>query len=242
MSVFVLVHGAWHGGWCWRAVKELLEAKGHQVYTPTLTGLGRRADLMSRGITMDRMVGDVADMLRHGDLSDVVLVGHSFGGPVITGAADRESSRIRNLIYLDAAILEDGESMFDMIPQDIVTERRKLAIETSGGVSLPVPDTSIFGIMDEGQSEFVKRRLTPHPISTYETPLNLCGKPGDVAPCSYIVCTNPMYKPLAQARERAKSYDWPLYELATGHDAMISAPQDTAGLLMRISEKAFITI
>ena len=238
MSVYLLVHGAWHGGWCWRDVKCILEAEGHSVHSPTLTGLGSKAHLMSRGITMERMVGDIVKELMNHDLQDVVLVGHSFAGPVITGAADREPERIRCLIYLDAAILEDGEAMFSSLSPEIVAERRKLAGETSGGVSLPVPPTAAFGILDPQQAEYAAQHLTPHPLSSYETPLRLNSRPGDVAPCSYIKCTDPVYAALEASRQRAYDYGWPIYELKTGHDAMISAPEATAALLTQLGEEA----
>lgn len=242
MSDYVLVHGAWHGGWCWSKVKSHLEASGHRVFTPTMTGLGMNAHLMSRGITMDRVVGDIARLLIDEDLKDSILVGHSFAGPVITGAADREPERVRCLIYLDAAILEDGETMFDLLPAETVKTRLEQAESASGGVSFPVPHPAAFGISDADQEDYLQRHLTPHPVSTYQTPLSLKHRPGTVAPCCYIVCTDPIYPALAAARERVRTYGWPMHELATGHDAMISAPIRTAEMLMYVSENAYPAI
>src|SRR5687767_4165040 len=133
---YVLIHGSWHGGWCWARVAELLGAAGHRVYSPTQTGLGERSHLLSPGITLDTFVTDLVNVLEWEDLTDAILVGHSFGGIAITGAADRVPHRIRHLVYLDSLILRDGESAFSVFPPDVVEARRKLAQDFSGGVSI----------------------------------------------------------------------------------------------------------
>src|SRR3954452_9415811 len=125
-KTYVLVHGAWGGGWQWAPVAERLRAQGHRVFTPTQTGLGERKHLLSRDITIDTFVEDIVNMLEAEDLRDVVLVGHSFGGISITGAADRVPDRIRHLVYLDALIVQGGQSVFDGMPAEIVAGRRKV--------------------------------------------------------------------------------------------------------------------
>src|SRR5262245_50776256 len=145
-KTFVLVHGAWHGGWCWTRVAERLRGAGHRVFTPTLTGLGDRAHLLSPQVGLDTFVQDVVVTLEMEDLTDSILVGHSFAGAPITGAADRVPERITHLVYLDAALPQNGESVFSRFPPQIVAERRKLAQETSGGLTLPVPPPSSFGV------------------------------------------------------------------------------------------------
>lgn len=235
MATYVLVHGAWHGGWAWRRVREILEQNHHRVLTPTMTGLGERKHLMSESITLDTMIDDIANTLLYEDLSDVILVGHSFAGPVISGVLERIPSRLRQLVFLDAAVLEGGESMFGLIPPEIVAEREQLALESSGGLSLPAPSAEKLGILDDAQWQLVKQYLTPHPISTYRSPLKLEKAPGDGVPCSYIVCTNPAYAPLAWSYERAKDYGWPIISIETGHDAMISAPEALSEILMGFS-------
>ena len=125
MATYVLVHGAWHGGWVWRWVRKLLEQNNHQVFTPTMAGLGERAQLMSKNLSIDTLVTDIENNLRDEELQDVILVGHSFGGVVISGVAERLPSRIKQLIYLDAVVLEDGESIFDCMHPNIVSERKK---------------------------------------------------------------------------------------------------------------------
>ena len=122
MTTFVLVHPAWFGGWCWRKVSPVLRARGHEVFAPTLTGLGERAHLASQKVGLEMHVEDVANVLEYEDLRQVILVGNSSGGMVITGVADRMPERIAHLVYLDAFVPEDGQSMLDIVP----AERRPL--------------------------------------------------------------------------------------------------------------------
>ena len=234
-ATFVLVHGAWHGGWCWRFVRRVLEKHGHTVRTPTLTGLGERSHLMSADLTMDTCCRDVANVLRYEDLTNVVLVGHSFGGSVISGVAELEPDRVRRLVYLDADVLEDGESPFASVTAEEADRRKELAKATSaGGVSFPPPDPRALGVHDEEQRAFLERHLTPHPISTYESALRLKGRPGEGFPCTYVVCTHPAYDSMNRARARASGYGWEMRDISTGHDLMISAPEKTAQLLMDV--------
>lgn len=228
---FVLLHGAFHGGWCWRKVADILEARGHRVTTPTQTGLGERAHLLTKSISIDDFVEDVVQHLRYEDLADVVLVGHSFGGMAITGAAEAVPERLSRLIYLDAAVPASGEAPFDLLPQDIVAERVRIAEETSGGLSIPAPPATAFGLSRPADIAFVEPRLTPHPLATYQTALTLKGRAGNGLPCHYITCTDPVYAPLETSRQRARDYGWPTAELATGHDAMVAEPAATADLL-----------
>ncbi len=151
---------------------------------------------------------------------------------VASGVAERIPDRVSQLIYLDAAILEDGESMFGCMPPEIAAERQRLARETSNGMSLPIPTAEDLGDLDNGQWAFVKKFLTSQPLSTYMTPLELKSRPGEGFPCCYIVCTNPIYAPLAWSRNRAKRYGWPIIPIETGHDAMISAPEALSEILM----------
>ncbi|MEM7225642.1 MAG: alpha/beta fold hydrolase [Pseudomonadota bacterium] len=232
MSTFVLVHGAWHGGWCWRWVREILETNRHRVVTPTLTGLGERAHLISRSHTLETAVEDVANVLIFEDLRDVILVGHSFAGPVISGVAERAPERIGRLVYLDAALLENAESMLGCLPDELAADRRRLAEETSGGLTLPVPSGAALGVTNAAQWAFLKRYLTPQPLAAYTTPLRLKRLPGAGFFCSYIVCNAPLYAPLAWSRARARDYGWRIIPIETGHDAMISAPDSLSEILM----------
>ena len=122
---FVLVHGAWHGGWCWRFVRDLLEKSGHRVHAPSLTGLGERKHLARPDIDLDTHIADIVSLLEMEDLSDVVLVGHSYGGMVITGVADRAPERIGRLVYLDAFVPEDGKCTLDYVVPERAARMRE---------------------------------------------------------------------------------------------------------------------
>ena len=235
MATFVLIHGAWHGGWCWRDVKALLDRAQHRVLTPTMPGLGDRQHLMSRDITLDTVIDDIANGIEFEDIQDAVLVGHSFGGNIISGVAERVPERIKQLVYLDAAVMTNGESMFDCVSKELVEERLRLAEESSGGMSLPTPTCDKLGILDPAQCEYVQKHLTPHPLSTYTSTLNMTRAPGEGFDCTYIACTDPNYTPLEWSRERARGYGWEFLSIATGHDAMISAPEALAGMLMELA-------
>jgi pimeloyl-ACP methyl ester carboxylesterase len=234
-GAFVLVHGAWHGGWCWHGVAAILRARGHRVTAPTLTGLGERSHLISREIDLSTFVTDIENHITFEDLSDVVLVGHSFAGTVIGAAADRLAGRVRRLIYLDSLLLEDGETPMSRLPDDVAAERLRLAEESSGGLSLPPPPASAFGIVDPLQQARVDSRLTPHPLGAYLSSLPFSGAQGDPVPADYIVCSDPLYAPLGSSRDRARDAGWPIHDLPTGHDAMIIAPEALAHLLEAIA-------
>src|SRR5262249_6673749 len=185
-NTYVLVHGAWHGGWCWRAVADTLRGLGHRVTTPTLTGLGERKHQLSKDITLATFVTDIVNHIEAEELDDVILVGHSLGGAVISGAADGIPARLRHLVYLDGAILENGRSVFSTMPADIVAARRKLVAKVGQGVFMPVPAPAAFGIpADHPATDWVARRMTPHPVGTYEIPLRLDHPVGNGRPSTY---------------------------------------------------------
>jgi pimeloyl-ACP methyl ester carboxylesterase len=235
---YVLVHGAWHGGWCWGEAAERLRAAGHRVFTPTLTGLGERAHLIAPNVGLATHIEDVIATLDMEDLSDVILVGHSFGSAVISGVADARADRIRRLVFLDSFLVQSGQSPFSHLPPEMVEARKATAIKTSGlfGETLAMlpPSPSVFGIDDASDAAWVASRLRPHPIKTYEDALELKRPFGAGCPTSYIACTNPTYQAIAHAREWVKAQpDWTYLELATGHDAMILAPDALTEMLLR---------
>jgi pimeloyl-ACP methyl ester carboxylesterase len=137
----VLVHGGQQGGWCWRYVADRLRGVGVRVFTPTVTGAGERAHLLSKDINLQTAVQDIAAVLETEELEDVLLVGHSFGGVPVTGVAGRMPERIRRLVYLDAAVCRDGQSIMDTLPDDIRVPWLDLSRRESGGVSLPIFST-----------------------------------------------------------------------------------------------------
>ncbi len=236
---FVLVHGAFHGGWCWRAVATLLRDARHSVFTPTLTGLGERRHLMRDGLTVDGFVDDIARLIEIEDLRDVVLVGHSFGGIVISGVADRMPQRLAQLIYLDAVTPLAGKSLFDMMPERERTARvAALARLPNGDVEVPPPPASAFGIVDATQAAWVDARLTPHPTGGYTSPVDLRNPLGNGRPTAYIRCTDPVFPINDPCAAFAREQGWAYREIATGHDAMISAPAALAGVLLELARTA----
>jgi pimeloyl-ACP methyl ester carboxylesterase len=235
-KTYVLVHGAWHGGWCWREVARPLRAQGHQVTTPTQTGLGERRHLLNRGITLDVFVTDVVNHIEAEELSDVILVGHSLGGVIISGVADRIAERIRHLVYLDGVILGKDQSMLSTLPPDFAAGRRKSAIDNGLGIVMPSPPPSAFGVPDDHPlADWVRRHLTPHPLGTYETTLELRHPIGNGRPCTYVACTGPAYQPLQWVRDWVKQQPgWTWQELPTAHDAMVLMPAELSRLLAAI--------
>ncbi len=232
---FVLVPGLWHGGWSWDRVAPLLRERGHTVIAITQTGVGERSHLLSKDIQVSTFVDDVVNTLFWRNLHDVVLVGHSFGGITVTGAADRVPERIGKLIYLDAAVVESGETWLGLLPDDIAAARKKTANESSNGVSLPVPPLSSIDITEPTDVDFLQARLTPHPFSTFTTPLTLTHPVGNGLPVEYITCVGPVYQPAIQAHDRARAKGWPISELHTSHEAMVTLPNETAALLDSLS-------
>jgi pimeloyl-ACP methyl ester carboxylesterase len=235
-KTYVLVHGAWHGGWCWKDVNEALRGMGHRVSTPTQTGLGERKHLLSRDITLDTFTADILNHIEAEELNDVILVGHSFAGTSVSGVADKIPNRIRHLVYLDSTILENGQSVFGVLPPDVVAARRKLVTEQGQGIFIPAPPPAAFGIPENHPSaDWVKRRLTPHPVSAFDSPMRINNPVANGRPRTYIHCTSPVYEPLEKTRQWVrKQENWRWQELATGHDAMVTAPTELARILATI--------
>jgi pimeloyl-ACP methyl ester carboxylesterase len=226
-----LVHGTWHGGWCWSKTADRLRKLGHAVHTPTLTGVGERRHLLSPDITLQTFVQDIANVLIWENLHDVILVGHSFGGVVISGVADLMPERLSQLIYLDAFILESGVSTFDTLPEETVAKLRAAA-RALPIPAVPAPKPSNLGLQEPGDIAFVQERLTPQPLGTYESALRLNHPMGNGLPCTYLHCTAPSFPVVEGARQWVKkNTDWAWAELSAGHDAMVSAPDLVAARL-----------
>lgn len=227
---YVLVHGACHGGWCWSRVAPLLRAAGHAVFTPTLTGFGERAHLLGPDTGPATVVQDVVAVLECEELSEVVLVGHSFGALVALGVADRVPQRLARLVLLDGVVVEPGEPGFAGLPPEAARERIALA---AGGLTYPPPPAANFGVSDPDDLAWVTRRLTPQPLRTYTEPFGLRAPLGNGVPVTYVCCTDPPYPAVHSAHAIAAREGWAWRELATGHDAMITAPALTAQELLR---------
>jgi pimeloyl-ACP methyl ester carboxylesterase len=237
MATYVLVHGGGHGGWCYQRVARILRAAGHDVYTPTLTGLGERAHLLDARVDLDRHVADVAAVLRFEDLREVILVGHSYGGMVITGAADREADRVGRLVYLDAATPVQGQSLVD-VAGPVINAVRPMGEVVDGIelVLLPGPEAGmLYGVTDPADLVWMAERLTPHPWRCFEQPLMLENQDALWAiPQFHIVCTSTLATrdadQMARAREEGR-----LWDVDTGHDLMITEPEQTAGALQQVA-------
>jgi len=234
-GTYVLVHGAWHGGWCWARVAERLVDAGHRVFTPTQTGLGERKHLLNPAITPETFVDDIANVLEAEELNDVILVGHSFGGHSVCGVADRMPQRIRHLVFLDASLPESGKSAFDQTLPDLREARIKAALEFNGGLSMPSPSAAVFGVTDPDDAAWVERRMTPHPLATYNLLAVLKNPIGNGVPATYIRCVAPAFANTASGAEYARSRsDWRYLEIATGHDAMVTAPAELTEMLLAV--------
>ncbi len=233
---FVLVHGAFHGGWCWRDVGDRLRAAGAAVFAPTMTGLGERAHLLTRTVGIETFFNDVTGLIAAEELTDVVLVGHSFGGVVISGVADRMPERIRHLVYLDAVVPQNGRSAISQLPAETAAMRIRTAEASSGGLSIPVPKGDLFDLSPGPGRDWVARRITPHPLASYTDPVRLKNPVGNGLPRSYIRCNDPVYPAVVPTYEAIiQQPGWAVVDLATGHDAMISAPGALTDLLLKLT-------
>jgi pimeloyl-ACP methyl ester carboxylesterase len=228
---FVLIHGANLGGWCWDGVASLLEARGFGVLAPTLG--------MSLADTLASQIDAVAELIEAGDLEDVVLVGHSYGGMVITGVADRLASRVAHLVYLDAAVPDDGDDFASHVPgltAQKADERRQFYRSLSAdGVWLLPPPLKLVGITDPAMISAVTPRLAPQPLATWLEPVHLPnGGAGDVAK-TYVLAVDPPTEIMGYPRHAALARDntqWTYREIRTGHAMMFTAPEQTAALLL----------
>ena len=231
---FLLIHGAWHGGWVWNEISDILRYQRYSVSTPTLTGLGEKKHLLSSKITIETFIEDVVNHIVFENLNNIILVGHSFAGSVISGVADRLKDRIKKLIYFDAMILIDGQKPFDITPKKTVEQRIELAKKFGNNISIPAPSSDAFGVFDIKKSLLLEEKLTPHPLSAFQSKLILKNEVGNGIPLSYIFCTKPVYKSLESSREVVRKMKWPIFELNAGHDAMLTHPKETLNLLMKI--------
>jgi len=237
-KTFVLAHGSWHGGWCWKRVAERLRSKGHAVYTPSYTGMGDRAHLLSKDITIDTFVEDLVGVIQSYELTKVVLVGQSFGGVPISGVADRLPDRIAYLFYFDSVVVESGRSAFSYYPPAEVEARIKAAEKATNGVAVPVPQVlpAVWGLGKEGDPDYdwVRRRLTPHPLRTYTTALTLRAPVGNGLPSTYVHCTQPPNPVLEASTKLVRSWSgWKWVDLAAPHDAIITHPDDVVAVLLQ---------
>ncbi len=234
MTTYILVHGAWHGGWCWSRVARALEVRGAHIYTPTLTGLGERAHLASRNISLETHIEDVLGVLEYEGLSDVVLVGHSYAGVVVTAVADRIPQRLSRLVFLDAVVPRSGQCLFDCAGQAF-RERIEEQVRTQGeGWRIPAASAERLGLTRDEDINWAMPKLVPHPYRTFHEPVHLRGPAAPTVPRTYINCIGDK-APGGPRSAQAEDID-DYHELPTGHDAMITAPEEVAELLLKIAQ------
>jgi pimeloyl-ACP methyl ester carboxylesterase len=238
VATFVLVHGAMHGGWCWRQVARLLTSQGHEVYSPTLSAQGDRRQALGPDIGVATHVTDLADLLWFEDLRDVHLVLHSYAGILAGPVADRAAGRLAAITFIGAFLAAPGESLLDVEPAEVARKYRELA--ASSGSKLLVPASAQFldqwGISDQALRERVGPRLTDFPLRCLTDAVDFDPAALDRLPKTYIHHTNPPLASLRASFQRAVAGGWPRHELAYGHDMMLAAPVPTAELLAAIAE------
>ena len=230
---FVLVHGAFHGGWSWRPIASELRAAGHEVFTPTQTGLGERSHLMSPAISMETFVFDVLNVILFEDLHDVVLVGHSYGGRSISGVVDRIPERIHKLVYIDGGLAPEGKSRLETMSPEARDARLQSSMDFDGGISVPPPPASQFGMSDPEQIAWVERFLTPQPLGAERTALPLVHPLGNGRPATFVHCNSPAFPVTAPSADYARSRsDWRFREFPAGHNGIVTHPDQMAKLLL----------
>lgn len=228
MATFVLVHGAWHGGWCWRRVARLLLRDGHDVFAPTLTGLCERSHLRRPDTGLDTHILDVANEIKWQELKDVVLVGHSYGGMVISGAAERAERSIAALVFLDAFVPEDGQALNDLSPPAV--RDAVLAAQRDGATAVPPRSAAMFNVNAKDRA-WVDAQCTPQPIQCMLGKVRLSGARERIARKAYIRASAYPSVPFDAALAKARDRGWRSYEVACGHDVMIDAPERLAEIL-----------
>jgi pimeloyl-ACP methyl ester carboxylesterase len=234
MSTFVLVHGAWHGGWCWGRVRKMLRAQGHDVFTPTLTGLASRSHLLSPVVDLETHIDDIANLLLWEDLSNVVLCGHSYGGCVITGVADRAPERVAAMVYLDAFVPRNGQSLHDILPAEIKEQQLAATRQTGDGWRVPPLPADFFNV-NPADRAWVNRQCTPQSLATFQQPVRLIGHVDAIDNLSYIRASGWEGSPFGHFYEQAKQAGWMTMEIACGHVVMLDRPATLAEALTSVA-------
>jgi len=231
---FVLVHGAWHGGWCWRKVVPLLRAAGHPVYAPTLTGVGDRAHLLTREVNLFTHVRDVAQVLEFEDLHGAILVGHSYAGMVVPAVAAQAGGRVGRLIHLDAYVPKPGTSTFDnMSPKFVERWRQVVTTKGEGWKVPPLLDAKAMGITDASDAEWVNARLRPMPLGAFDQKVSFDAAKLEHLPRAYVRCAG--FSGFAPIAQKAREQGFELREVPAGHDAMVAAPEELAKALLALA-------
>jgi pimeloyl-ACP methyl ester carboxylesterase len=234
MATFLVAHGAWSAGWAWKKMRPLLRAAGHEFWTPTYTGLGERAHLGHAGVSLDTHIQDVVAVLEIEDLKDVILVGHSYGGMVATGVADRARARIAQLVYLDAFAPLDGQSVFDLVAPEAGEKMRAGAAASESGFG--IPSSPMPSDTPQADVAWANPRRMPQPVKAFETRLRLSAEP--TAARSYIYCKRAgiadAFGPFAA---RAQREGWRYFEIDASHNPHITNPEGLLDILSQIAAR-----
>ena len=227
-KTFVLVHGAWRGGWIWRRVADLLTANGHKVFTSTLSGVADRSHILSRDIDLSTHITDVVNLMKWEDLRDVALCGHSYAGMVVSGVAEKTEGAISSIVFLDAFTPENGQSLFDLI----TPERREGTLELieMGALTQDPISAAAFGV-NEKMRAWVDSKCTPHPIRCFMEKVALTGARERIAKKTYVFASGweSHFRPFYEKKKADPS--WRTYDLPCGHDVMVDMPDRLAEIL-----------
>jgi pimeloyl-ACP methyl ester carboxylesterase len=237
MATFLVAHGAWSAGWAWKKMHPLLRARGHALFTPTHTGLGERSHLARPEIDLEAHVADILAVLQFEDLRDLVLVGHSYGGMVATVVADRAVERIARLVYLDAFVPRDGESLLDLTGA-ANRERVLAAVHSAQGEGWRVPANPLPPDTAPEDVAWAGPRRMAQPVRTFEQAARLSGAV-ERLPRTYIYCTRPGPGDVfRQFADRARATPgWRCHELDASHNPHITMPDTLASLLDAIARE-----
>jgi pimeloyl-ACP methyl ester carboxylesterase len=232
-KTFVLVHGAWHGGWCWRRVSDRLERQGHKVFTPTLTGLGDRSHLLRAGIDVSTHVTDVVNLLKWERLSGVVLCGHSYGGMVISGVAEQMAGAIGSIVFLDAFVPENGEAVIDLTGPMVQTALR--TAQQNGDLGVAPRSAEAFNV-NVADRAWVDAQCVPQPIGTFTEAMKVTGARERIGKKAYIRAAgyaNPGFDKALARLQTDKS--WRTYGVPCGHDVMVDMPERLTEILLEVA-------
>src|SRR5215510_3858534 len=232
-KTFVLVHGAWHGGWCWRRVADLLQKRGHKVFTPTMTGLGERSHLIDGKVNLATHVGDIVNVIKWESLNGIVLVGHSYGGFIISGVAEEMREAIGSIVFLDAFVPENSDNLAAKASQPV---RESIAAAVEKGETVMKPVSAAVFRVNEKDRGWVDAICPPHPLATLTDKITITGARDRLAKKAYIRAKGYPSVPFDGAQERLKAdAAWRVYELPCGHDAMVDMPDRLTEILLEVA-------
>jgi len=236
MATYVLVHGAWRGSWIWKRVRKELLAHGHDVFTPTLTGVGERSHLLSQDVNLETHVADVINLIRWEGLADIVLCGHSYAGCVVTTVADRIPEKISALVYLDAFVPEHGQSLHDTLPPEDRQAQLEATRTVGEGWKTPPIPAEVFHVNSRDR-DWVDRQSTPQPLACFQQPLRLTGALNHIQNITYILATGWGPSPFPQFYEKARAKQWNTVTMDSGHDVMLDNPEEVTRELLAITAR-----